>query len=278
MTAKEIFPNLGEFQKYSDGMVADTSIEQLMPSIRSSIRDINEYIPKEVFAAILDGDEDEPLELLKSAIASGASYKYQIFASAKKNGSDASMYKYQHEEVKAHHLESYWASLDALLDWLDAHSESFNWSETDTFSDRGQLPVKNAHEFDKYFGIGNSSHFYFKVLYLIRQVWNGDIAPALPEDASEKILELAKQALCYKVMAHAVMQFDITELPRSVRFDDSHEYSKSTQPQQRTSLYNQFISRYTSLMQSIDRAKASAAGLTGLGTAQDENQKYYATL
>ena len=42
MTAKEIFPSLGEFQKYSDGMVADTSIEQLMPSIRSSIRDINE--------------------------------------------------------------------------------------------------------------------------------------------------------------------------------------------------------------------------------------------
>lgn len=278
MTAKEIFPNLGEFQKYSDGMVADTSIEQLMPSIRSSIRDINEYIPKDVFAAILGGAEDEPLELLKSAIASGASYKYQIFASAKKNGSEASMYKYQHEEVKAHHLESYWASLDALLDWLDAHAESFNWSSTSTFSDREQLPVKNAHEFDKYFGIGNSSHFYFKVLYLIRQVWNGDIAPALPSDASEKIMELAKQALCYKVMAHAVMQFDITELPRSVRFDDSHEYSKSTQPQQRTSLYNQFISRYTSLMQSIDRAKASAAGVTGLGTAQDEDQKYYATL
>ncbi|MDD7010170.1 MAG: hypothetical protein SPH70_03860 [Candidatus Cryptobacteroides sp.] len=278
MTAKEIFPNLGEFQKYSDGMVADTSIEQLMPSIRSSIRDINEYIPKDVFDAILGGAEDEPLELLKSAIASGASYKYQIFASAKKNGSEASMYKYQHEEVKAHHLESYWASLDALLDWLDAHSDSFNWSSTSTFSDREQLPVKNAHEFDKYFGIGNSSHFYFKVLYLIRQVWNGDIAPALPSDASEKIMELAKQALCYKVMAHAVMQFDITELPRSVRFDDSHEYSKSTQPQQRTSLYNQFISRYTSLMQSIDRAKASAAGVTGLGTAQDEDQKYYATL
>lgn len=278
MTVKEIFPNLGEFQKYSDGMVADTSIEQLMPSIRSCIRDINEYISKEVCAAILAGDEEEPIELLKSAIASGASYKYQIFASAKKNGSEASMYKYQHEEVKAHHLESYWASLDALLDWLDAHSESFDWSKTDTFSDREKLPVKNAHEFDKYFGIGNSSHFYFKVLYLIRQVWNGDIAPALPEEASEKILELAKQALCYKVMALAVIQFDITELPRSVRFDDSHEYSKSSQPQQRTSLYNQFISRYTSLMQSIDRAKASAAGVTGLGTAQDEDQKYYATL
>lgn len=278
MTAKEIFPNLGEFQKYSDGMVADTTIEQLMPSIRASIRNINEYIPKDMFDAILGGDEEEPIEILKSAIASGASYKYQIFASAKKNGSEASMYKYQHEEVKAHHLESYWTALDALLDWLDDNSDKYGWSNTTTYKDREKLPVKSASEFDKYFGIGNSSHFYFKILYLIRQVWNGDIAPALPSDAPEKILELAKQALCYKVMAHAVMQFDITELPRSVRFDDSHEYSKGTQPQQRTSLYNQFISRYNSLMQSIDRAKASASGVTVLGTAQDEDHKYYTTL
>ena len=277
MTAKEIFPNLGEFQQYSDGMVADTTIGQLLPSIRASIRDINEYIPKDVFDAILGGDEGEPLELLKSAIASGASFKYQIFASAKKNGSDASMYKYQHEEVKAHHLESYWASLDALLDWLDAHSESYGWDATATFKDREQLPVRSASEFDKYFGIGNSSHFYFKVLYLIRQNWS-DIAAVLPAGASGQMLELAKQALCYKVMAHAVMQFDITELPRSVRYDDSHEYSKATQPQQRTSLYNQFISRYNSLMQSIDRMKASASGASSIGTSQTEDQKYYTTL
>jgi hypothetical protein len=277
MTAKELFPNLGEFQQYSDGMVADTTIGQLLPSIRASIRDINEYIPKDVFDAILGGDEGEPLELLKSAIASGASFKYQIFASAKKNGSDASMYKYQHEEVKAHHLESYWASLDALLDWLDAHSESYGWDATATFKDREQLPVRSASEFDKYFGIGNSSHFYFKALYLIRQNWS-DIASVLPSGASDQMLELAKQALCYKVMAHAVMQFDITELPRSVRYDDSHEYSKATQPQQRTSLYNQFISRYNSLMQSIDRMKASASGASSIGTSQTEDQKYYTTL
>ncbi|MGM9767454.1 MAG: hypothetical protein ACI3Z0_03175 [Candidatus Cryptobacteroides sp.] len=277
MTAKEIFPNLGEFQQYSDGMVADTTIGQLLPSIRASIRDINEYIPKDVFDAILGGDEEEPLELLKSAIASGASFKYQIFASAKKNGSDASMYKYQHEEVKAHHLESYWASLDALLDWLDAHSESYGWDATVTFKDREQLPVRSASEFDKYFGIGNSSHFYFKALYLIRQNWS-DIASVLPSGASDQMLELAKQALCYKVMAHAVMQFDITELPRSVRYDDSHEYSKASQPQQRTSLYNQFISRYNSLMQSIDRMKATASGASSIGTSQTEDQKYYTTL
>ena len=277
MTATDIFPTLGEFQKYSDGMVADTTIGQLMPSIRATIRDIQAYVPNCVFDAILDGGETEPCELLKSAIASGSSYKYQIFASAKKNGSEASMYKYQHEEFKAHHLESYWSSLDALLDWLDDNSEQFGWAQTQTYSDRQQLPIKSASEFEKYFGIGNSSHFYFKVMYLIRQNWS-DITSVLPSGATEQMLELAKQALCYKVMAHAVMQFDITELPRSVRFDDSSEYSKATQPQQRTNLYNQFIGRYTSLLQSIERLKASSAGQTSIGAEQTEDQKYYSML
>lgn len=44
------------------------------------------------------------------------------------------------------------------------------------------------------------------------------------------MMELAKQALCYKVMALAVMQFDVTELPRAIRYDDSHEYSNRATP------------------------------------------------
>ena len=105
MTAAEIFPDLGEFQKYSDGMIADTSIGQLMPSIRTAVHDVAGIISQGVFDAVLDGGQEEPGELLKTAVACKASYKYQIFATSKKNGSDASMYKYQHEEMKSHHLE-----------------------------------------------------------------------------------------------------------------------------------------------------------------------------
>lgn len=162
MTAAEIFPDLGEFQKYSDGMIADTSIGQLMPSIRTAVHDVAGIISQSVFDAILDGGQEEPVELLKTAVACKASYKYQIFATSKKNGSDASMYKYQHEEMKSHHLESYWAAMDRLLDWLDANPQTGGWQETSEYKGRMALPVKSASEFDFYFGIGKSSLFFTK--------------------------------------------------------------------------------------------------------------------
>lgn len=278
MTAAEIFPELGEFQKYSDGMIADTSIGQLMPSIRTAVYDVAGIISQRVFDAVLDGEQEEPSELLKTAVACRASYNYQIFATSKKNGSEASMYKYQHEEMKAHHSESYWAAMDRLLDWLDANPQIGGWQETSEYKERMVLPVRSASEFDFYFGIGKSSLFFHKVLYLIRQIWKQEILPVLPADVSERIMEQAKQALCYKVMAMAVMQFDVTELPRAIRYDDSHEYSKSSSPQQRTNLYNQFIAKYASLMSSIERLKAVGNGKSSFGSDQTEGQKYYSVL
>lgn len=278
MTAAEIFPNLGEFQKYSDGMIADTSIGQLMPSIRTAVYDVVGIVTQMVFDTVLDSGQDEPVELLKTAVACMASYRYQIFATAKKNGSDASMYKYQHEEMKSHHLEAYWAAMDRLLDWLDANPETGGWQDTSEYKERLNLPVKSASEFDFYFGIGKSSLFFHKVLYLVRQNWEQEILPMLPADTSERMMELAKQALCYKVMALAVIQFDVTELPRAIRYDDSHEYSKSSSPQQRTILYNQLIAKYTSLISSIERLKAVGGGKSSFGSDQTEDQKFYSVL
>lgn len=278
MTATEIFPNLGEFQKYSDGMIADTSIGQLMPSIRTAVYDVVGIVTQMVFDTVLDSGQDEPVELLKTAVACMASYRYQIFATAKKNGSDASMYKYQHEEMKSHHLEAYWAAMDRLLDWLDANPETGGWQDTSEYKERLNLPVKSASEFDFYFGIGKSSLFFHKVLYLVRQNWEQEILPMLPADTSERMMELAKQALCYKVMALAVIQFDVTELPRAIRYDDSHEYSKSSSPQQRTILYNQLIAKYTSLISSIERLKAVGGGKSSFGSDQTEDQKFYSVL
>lgn len=278
MTAEEIFPDLGKFQKYSDGMIADTSIGQLMPSIRTAVYDVAGIITQDVFDAVMASEAKEPVQLLKTAVACMASYNYQIFATSKKNGSEASMYKYQHEEMKSHHLEAYWAAMDRLLDWLDANPQTGGWQDTPEYMERLNLPVKSASEFDFYFGIGKSSLFFHKVLYLIRQNWNQEILPALPADASARMMDLAKQALCYKVMALAVMQFDVTELPRAVRYDDSHEYSKASSPQQRVSLYNQFIAKYSSLMSSIERLKAAGIGKSSFGSDQTEDQKFYSVL
>lgn len=278
MTAEQMFPDLREFQKYSDGMIADTSIEQLLPSIRTAMSDVAGVVSQKVFDAVLASGGTEPSDLVKTAVACGASLRYQIFATAKKNGSDASMYKYQHEEMKAHHAEAQWTAMDRLLDWLDANPATGGWSGTPEYKQRQILPVRNAAEFDFYFGIGKSAFFFHKVQYLVRQTWIQEILPVLPAAAPDKMMDIAKQALCYRVMAQAVMQFDVTELPRAIRYDDSHEYSKSSSPQQRTALYNQLTSRYNSLMSSVERMKAVGNGKSSFGDEQTENQKFYSIL
>ncbi len=140
MKPTDLFTDLSDFQAYTDGLVADTTYEQLAPSIRTVVLSVMPLITANVYVALAgatpqkpaqepaqepgqeqaqepvqesvqepsqEGEEtavsDEILlegkELLKTAVAAGAMLKYQIFSSVKKNGSDAALYKYQHEEI-----------------------------------------------------------------------------------------------------------------------------------------------------------------------------------
>lgn len=315
MKPTDLFTDLSDFQAYTDGLVADTTYEQLAPSIRTVVLSVMPLITANVYVALAGATATKPVreteqepgqeqaqepaqepaqeeetavsneillegkELLKTAVAAGAMLKYQIFSSVKKNGSDASLYKYQHEEIKDSYAEAYWLAMDRLLDFLDENPAIADYQETDEYAERQKLPVKTGREFDHYYGIGGSSFFFHKVLFLVRQTWRSDVKPTLPENPSEEMMELAKEALCYKVIAQSVMQFDVTELPRSIRWDYNHEYTKGSNPQARVTLYNQLISRYTSILSSIERMKAVASGTTTVGAGRnDEDDKVYTVL
>lgn len=315
MKPTDLFTDLSDFQAYTDGLVADTTYEQLAPSIRTVVLSVMPLITANVYVALAGATATEPVqeteqepgqeqaqepaqepaqeeetavsneillegkELLKTAVAAGAMLKYQIFSSVKKNGSDASLYKYQHEEIKDSYAEAYWLAMDRLLDFLDENPAIADYQKTDEYAERQKLPVKTGREFDHYYGIGGSSFFFHKVLFLVRQTWRSDVKPTLPENPSEEMMELAKEALCYKVIAQAVMQFDVTELPRAIRWDYNHEYTKGSNPQARVTLYNQLISRYTSILSSIERMKAVASGITTVGAGgNDEDDKVYTVL
>ena len=283
MKPTDLFTDLSDFQAYTDGLVADTTYAQLAPSIRTTVHNILSMVNATVYVALAEAGNDETLQegkdLLKTAVAAGAMLKYQIFSSVKKNGSDAALYKYQHEEIKDSYAEAYWLAMDRLLEFLDSHAEIGRYNTTEEYKERQQLPVKSGREFDHYYGIGGSAFFFHKVLFLVRQTWRSEVKPTLPSEPSEELLELAKEALCYKVMAQAVMSFDVTELPRSIRWDYNHEYTKGTNPQNRVALYGQLTSRFSSIMTSIERMKAIAAGTTTVGSGgNEENDKVYTVL
>ena len=294
MKATDIFTGLEDFVRYADGLLPDTTYEQLGPSIRSVTLNIMDLITSEAYIVLCGVNDDDSLmfqglEFLKSAVATGTLYKYAIFATVKRNGAENSLYKYQHEEIKQHHIDAYWKAMDRLLAWLDKNAAKVKWTDkegkehsfldTDIYQERQLLPIKSADEFDYYFGIDKSSFFFSKIQYLIRTVWQMKILPVIRGSMDETVLDLAKRSLCYQVMAKAVMQFDVTELPRSIRYDFNHEYTQGSSMQAREKLYAQLMADVDSWTASIDSILAVASGATAIqSNHNNENNKHYTIL
>lgn len=277
MKADEIFEGISDFRAYVDGIEADTTYDSLRPSIRSSASMISSIVGKPVFNALADSSEDGK-ELMKAALATSALYSYQIFISTKKNNTDGKFYKYQHEEIKEHHISAFWSAMDELLDWLDDNIEDNPlWKESDMYRIRQSLPVRNAAQFDSYYGIDRSSYFYSKVLFLLRTIWAENIKPALGKiEPDEDLMERCRRVLCYWTVAEAVMKFDITELPRSIRYDYNHEYTKGSSPQGRDRLYADLMSKVNAWMKMIESSVKSLSGNDVFSEpVNSESNKFY---
>ena len=278
MNTAYIFKDIADFRKYCDGLQADTEYRQLLPSIRATSSAISGIIGGRTLLAISELPEGEQgLEMLKTAIATGTLYRYQIFDSVKKNSSDASLYKYQHEEIKEHHISAHWLAMDELLTWLDANPEIGGYNETKTYKERQDLPVKNAEEFDYYYGIDRSAYFFSKVQFLIRSVWTGKLKPMVSGlQIDEELQDLINRSLCYQVVAEAVMKFDVTELPRSIRYDYNHEYTKGNSMQSRDKLYGDLMSQVHSWNANIENLVQIQKGATAICmNTNEENTKFY---
>lgn len=293
MKSTEIFIGLENFREYVDGLLPDTTYEQLCPSVRAVTKEINTLITTDVYIALRSSNGNdllsEGLEYLKSAVATGAMYKYAIFAAVKRNGAENSLYKYQFEEIRQHHIDAFWQAMDWLLAWLDEHAREVKWegktgkeecfADTDVYKERMALPVRSAVEFDYYYGIDKSAFFFSKVQYLIRSIWQMKILPVIRDCKDDTVLELAKRSLCYQVMAKAVMQFDVTELPRSIRYDFNHEYTKGTSMQSREKLYSQLMSDVESWTASIESIMTAISGSTSIqNNLNREENKHYTML
>lgn len=278
MNPTALFKDIADFRKYCDGLQADTEYRQLLPSIRSTAAAISGIIGGKTLLAISELSEDnEGLEHLKTAVATGTLYRYQIFDSVKKNGSDASMYKYQHEEIKEHHISAHWLAMDELLTWLDSKPETGGYNESKTYRERQELPVKNAEEFDYYYGIDRSAYFFSKVQFLIRSVWQHKIKPMISGlNMDKELQDMINRSLCYQVVAEAVMKFDVTELPRSIRYEYNHEYTRGTSMQNRDKLYGDLMSQVSAWNESIENLVQIQRGATAINmNINDENNKFY---
>jgi len=257
----DIFTDIDNFRLYVQGVDGSTQMESLSPAYDSAEAAITDIIGSTVFATLAAKPDTEAVKKdLKRSLASYTMYRHLIYWSTSRNNTDQKLYKYQFEEIKEDYITQYWNAMNSILRYLDANVGTITaWADQPAYSDRASLLVKSADEFEYFYGIDKNQYFFIKVLFLLRNITKAKILPRIGDisDYSETddaaFLEKVRRTLCYNVMAEAVMKFDLTELPRSMRYDLTHEYTKEgSRMQNREKLYNNLMSDVNNWLQEIE--------------------------
>lgn len=276
------FKDTDELRNYAQGVDGSLSLETLKPAFVAARKAVADTIGDSVFDALRVINLDPVYKYLRFAVANYAMYKHLIFWSVSRGG-DQQLYKYQYEELKDEYISQFWAAMDALLFWLDANPETGGYDKSSLYQERQQMPVRSALEFDHYYGIDRSPYFYSKTLFLMRKIVQDNILPRTGDLAGIKdagLLDRIRRCLCWHVMAEAVMKFDLTELPRSIRWDLTHEFTKTgSQMQVREKLYANLMKDVENWYSDIETSIRLQNGSSDrIGNYNEEENKYYATL
>jgi len=279
----DFFTDIDDFRKYVTGVEASLRFEELFPSITAAKKKIISTIGKARWDALKELDpENEAYLAMKTAIANCAMDKYLIFWSTSRNTSEQKLFKYQYNELKDGYITEFWAAMDVVIDSLDT-SGLADWKTSPEYKERQELIIKSAHEFNYYFQIDDSSYFFSKIMFLLRKVSEdnlksrvGEISDATPPALLKKI----KRALCYEVISQAVMLFDITELPKSLRNDITHEFTKSgSMVQVREKISANLMVDVEKYYAEIENERAISSGNLGvIVNRNEEKNSFYSTM
>lgn len=278
-----IFSDTDELRRYVQGVDGTMSMETLRPAFTLARKAVVDTIGEDVFQALAEKQEEPLYEAIRMAIANYTMFKHLIFWATSRGNTDQQIYKYQYEEIKDEYITQFWAAMDTILLWLDGNPETGGYNQSTIYKERQTMPVRDALEFDRYYGIDRSPYFYSKVLFLMRKIVQENILPRTGdlskiEDAS--LLDRIRRCLCWHVMAEAVMKFDLTELPRSTRWDLTHEFTKTgSQMQVREKLYANLMSEVNAWYTDIEEAVRMMKGPSDrIANSNEERNKFYATL
>jgi hypothetical protein len=137
-------------------------------------------------------------------------------------------YRYQEIEMKDKYISKAWSFINAMIGAFDKQN-STEWTSGECYTSRQNLVFANQNDFDNYYAIDKSAYFFSKIVFLIREESLKFIPKRITiEDLGIKtsLCVALKYLIAYRVIARAVMQFEVSELPKSLRHDINHEYTK----------------------------------------------------
>lgn len=279
----QLFPTLADFIEAAPGVektgVTFASLNAVAISARKSITGV---ISGDIWNQIAGETDTDALMYLRSAWANRIMYGYNVFVTVgNRHEKKADTYKYELEAMRRLYIDNYHNAMDSLLHIL-SEDPAYNWSDTWMARQMEGLRLRTVLDFESFYSIDTSYLYFIRTVPTQKKelllTFNGYYEKL---DAAERddLLPNLDTALVYTIIAHTLLQFDIIELPPTIRnYFDDNTLSRNGKDERDalTNMANDFLSDANKLLGNIDLALTDDSGNLDTGTnLNDEGNKYY---
>lgn len=276
----QLFPTLADFRESAPNVESTADFKALNATAISTRKTIVGVISEPIWDKIKSETDTDALMYLRSAWANRTMYAQKIFVAVNNRlEKKGDTYKYELEAMKRQYIDNYHNAMDSLLQIL-SNDVSYDWESSWMGKQMASLKIKSVLDFEEYYHI-DTAYLYFtrtvpiqkKELLLTFNSYYDKIADR------QDLLPNLNTALVYTIIARTLQQFDIIELPPTIRnYFDDNTLSRNGKDERDAvnSMADNFLSDADSLLSNIDLALTDGTTNVDTGTdVNDEENKYY---
>lgn len=276
----QLFPTLADFRESAPNVESTADFKALNATAISTRKTIVGVISEPIWDKIKSETDTDALMYLRSAWANRTMYAQKIFVAVNNRlEKKGDTYKYELEAMKRQYIDNYHNAMDSLLQIL-SNDVSYDWESSWMGKQMASLKIKSVLDFEEYYHI-DTAYLYFtrtvpiqkKELLLTFNSYYDKIADR------EDLLPNLNTALVYTIIARTLQQFDIIELPPTIRnYFDDNTLSRNGKDERDAvnGMADSFLSDADSLLGNIDLALTDGTTDVDTGTdVNDEENKYY---
>ncbi len=276
----QLFPTLADFRESAPNVESTADFKALNATAISTRKTIVGVISEPIWNKIKSETDTDALMYLRSAWANRTMYAQKIFVAVNNRlEKKGDTYKYELEAMKRQYIDNYHNAMDSLLQIL-SNDASYEWESSWMGKQMASLKIKSVLDFEEYYHI-DTAYLYFtrtvpiqkKELLLTFNSYYDKITDR------EDLLPNLNTALVYTIIARTLQQFDIIELPPTIRnYFDDNTLSRNGKDERDAvnNMADSFLSDADSLLGNIDLALTDGTTNVDTGTdVNDEENKYY---
>lgn len=278
----ELFSNLADFRDAAPNVDSTATFQALNASAVSVRKTIRDIISEAIWNIIVAETDTDARMYLRSAWANRIMYGQSIFvAVSNRHDKKGDTYKYELEAIKRQYIDNYHNAMDSLLHILST-TPSYNWDNTWFAKQMKDLKVKTMLDFQSLYHIDSSYLYFFRTVPIQKKelllTYNSYYDKLTAANRADLLPNL-NTALVYTIIARTLLQFDIIELPPTIRnYFDDNTLSRNGKDEREAvnNMASGFLNDANTLLGNIDLALTDTSADVNIGTnLNDEENKYY---